>query len=230
VKTAIIGGTGIGDNLRQNGGEKIQLQTRFGEFEALQRTDGILVVARHGIGHKLPPHRVPYKAMAEGLSSLGFQRCLSSAAVGSVQPELSPGTLAAVSDFIDFTGRNITMFEDDVTHTDFSPGVSSDLLAAFGEAGVRRQVVYACTNGPRYETPAEVRALRLLGADVVGMTMASEAVVMREAGIGYGCLAMVTNFAAGVSGEPLSHGEVVDAVEAVSATAVDILLSVAQSS
>lgn len=230
VKTAIIGGTGIGDILRQEGGEQIQLQTRFGEFAALRRADGILIVARHGAGHKLPPHKVPYQAMAAGLSEIGVERCLASAAVGSVRPELAPGTLAAVSDFIDLTGRNITMFEDEVQHTDFSPGVSPSVLDAYRAAGVEREVVYACTNGPRYETPAEVRALRTLGADVVGMTMASEAVVMREVGIEYGCLAIVTNFAAGVTAEPLSHEDVVAVVSKRSEEAVQKLIHVANRS
>ena len=104
----------------------------------------------------------------------------------------------------------------------------TQFVQAFAKAGVGRTAVYACTNGPRYETPAEVRALRTLGADVVGMTMASEAVVMREKGIEYGCLAIVSNFAAGVSESPLSHDEVVAEVTRMSAEAVNVLLLLAQ--
>jgi 5'-methylthioadenosine phosphorylase len=133
--------------------------------------------------------------------------------------------MAVVTDFIDFTGRNITMFEDEVVHTDFTPGVSPVLIRRMKEAGISREAVYACMNGPRYETPAEIRALRMLGADVVGMTMASEAVVMREVGIEYGCLAIVTNYAAGVSQAELSHEEVVDAVKGVAEQAVATLLA-----
>ena len=228
MKTAIIGGTGIGEILRKEGGEAVNVKTKFGEMHALRREDAILVVSRHGKGHKLPPHKVPYRAIAAGLADLGIERCLASAAVGSLREDLRPGTLAAVSDFIDFTGRNITMFEDEVEHTDFTPGVSTEIVQAFAKAGVDRTAVYACTNGPRYETPAEVRALRTLGADVVGMTMASEAVVMREKGIEYGCLAIVSNFAAGASESPLSHNEVVAEVTRMSAEAVNVLLLLAQ--
>ena len=228
MNTAIIGGTGIGEILRKEGGEPVFEATEFGELHALRRPDGILVVSRHGAGHKLPPHKVPYRAIAAGLAKLGVSRCLSSAAVGSLREDLPPGTLAAVEDFIDLTGRNITMFENDVEHTDFTPGVSPKIVKQFANAGIGRTAVYACTNGPRYETPAEVRALRTLGADVVGMTMASEAVVMRETGIEYGCLAIVTNSASGISLDSLSHTDVVEIVEQKSSQAVAILLKTAQ--
>lgn len=227
MKAAIIGGTGIGELLRQGGGEAISVSTRFGEMQALRLSDGPLVVPRHGAGHKLPPHKVPYQAIAAGLADLGVEVCLASAAAGSLHDDLEPGTLGVVSDFIDLTGRNITMFEDEVRHTDFSPGVSLRIVERFQSAGIERSVVYACTNGPRYETPAEVRALRSLGADVVGMTMASEAIVMREMGIEYGCLAIVTNFAAGIADAALDHGEVLGLVTEVSERAVAILVEVA---
>src|SRR5687768_16424786 len=134
MRSAIIGGTGIGEMLREADGEPVRVETRFGELHAMRRTDGILVVSRHGAGHKLPPHKVPYRAIAAGLADLGIETCLGSAAVGSLRDDLPPGTLTAVSDFIDFTGRNITMFEDDVKHTDFTPGVSISVLESFRAA------------------------------------------------------------------------------------------------
>ncbi|MDQ2985898.1 MAG: MTAP family purine nucleoside phosphorylase [Armatimonadota bacterium] len=224
MATAIIGGTGIGD-LLQEGGEPVEAATQFGVLRAVRRRDGLLVVARHGIGHKVPPHKVPYKTMAAGLIAFGVDTCLSSAAVGSLDPDIGPGELVAVSDFIDFTGRNITMFEQGVHHTDFSPGVSTRLVEQMKAAGVEHTGIYACTNGPRYETPAEVRALRILGADLVGMTVASEATVMHEMGIEYGCLAIVTNFAAGIATIELSHEDVVSEVSKASARAVEVLLA-----
>ena len=84
--------------------------------------------------------------------------------------------------------------------------------------------VYACMNGPRYETPQEIVALRALGADVVGMTVASEAIVMREAGIAYGCLAVVTNLACGVGDAALSHEEVGDAMSIHGGRVVESLM------
>ncbi|MFW5697725.1 MAG: purine-nucleoside phosphorylase, partial [Fimbriimonadaceae bacterium] len=82
-------------------------------------------------------------------------------------------------------------------------------------------------NGPRYETPAEIRMMRTLGADLVGMTVSSEAVVMREAGIDYGCLAIVSNPAVGTTEEELDHEAVTAAVEAVADDAVKILAQAA---
>ena len=228
MSAAIIGGTVIGDLLREQGGDEFQVVTQFGTVHGLKRRDGVLVIARHGSGHKVPPHKVPYRAIAAGLIALGVDRCLSSGAVGSLDLDLPPGSLAAVSDFIDFTGRNVTMFEQNVHHTDFTPGVSPEILEILRSSGIQREVVYACTNGPRYETPSEVRALRTLGADVVGMTVATEAIVMRELGIAYGCLAIVTNFAAGISPQKLSHEDVVRQVKRSAAEAVDILVTVAR--
>jgi len=186
------------------------------------------VIARHGEGHSVAPHKVQYKALAAGLIALGVDKCLSSGAVGSLDPSLKPGELATVSDFIDLSGRNVTMFEQGVHHTDFSPGVSRNIVERLQEAGATRTAIYACTNGPRYETPAEVRMLRMLGADVVGMTVATEAIVMREMGIEYGCLAIVTNLAAGISDTELSHEEVVLEVKKAASRAVSMLLHAAQ--
>lgn len=229
MKTAVIGGTGIGDFLLADAGERVSFDSRHGSVHGRLRSDGILVVSRHGEGHRVPPHAVNYRAIASGLRDAGYERCISSGAVGSLREELMPGTLAAVVDFIDLTGRNITLFEDEVVHTDFTPGVSRDVTAAIRSSGVKHEAVYACTNGPRYETPAEVRMLRTLGADVVGMTVASEAVVMREAGIEYGCLAIVTNLAPGIGEGPTSHEEVVRSVRASGERAAEVLLAVALS-
>lgn len=206
----------------------MEAATQFGVLYSLRRKDGIYVVARHGPGHRIPPHKVPYKAIAAGLIALGVDKCLSSGAVGSLDPTLGPGALVAVSDFIDFSGRNVTMFEQGVHHTDFSPGVSPGILQSLQAAGAERSAVYACMNGPRYETPAEIRMLRTLGADVVGMTVATEAVVMREMGIEYGCLAIVSNYAAGISETELSHEEVVTEVNKAAARAVQVLLKAAR--
>jgi 5'-methylthioadenosine phosphorylase len=227
VEAAIVGGTGIGGLLVEGGGEPVACDTPFGEMRGVRRPDGLIVVQRHGAGHKLPPHLVPYRTIAAGLAELGVKVCLSSAAVGSLVEALRPGQLAAVRDFIDFSGRNITMFEDSVSHADFTPGVSPRITRQLMDAGADQEAVYACTNGPRYETPAEVRALRHLGADIVGMTMATEAVVMREVSIEYGCLAIVTNFAAGILDQPLDHAEVESVVASTSKRALEILLQVA---
>jgi 5'-methylthioadenosine phosphorylase len=188
----------------------------------------VFAMSRHSAGHKVPPHKVNYAAMAVALQSLGARACFATAAVGSLRKEWGCGTLVVCSDFIDVTGRFPTLYDDTVVHTDFSrPFAGRDkILAAAREMGVDAHDggVYVCGNGPRYETPEEIRMYAQLGGDVVGMTAASEAILMREAGIDYGCLAIVTNLACGISDVPLAHEEVVAEMQSSGQTALDILL------
>ncbi|AIE87719.1 methylthioadenosine phosphorylase [Fimbriimonas ginsengisoli Gsoil 348] len=198
--------------------------------------DGVFLflVSRHSAGHKVPPHKVNYKAMAFGMKALGAKGCLSTAAVGSLRREWGPGTLIACSDFLDFTGRALTLFDQTVVHRDFTNpfGVSTRRALLESASEVRDSVedggVYLCGNGPRYETPREIELYRSMGVDVVGMTAATEAILMREAEIDYACLAIVTNLAAGISPTPLDHQEVVDEMLRSGERAVRILIGAAR--
>ncbi len=187
-----------------------------------------LLVGRHAAGHRLPPHRVNYAAMALGLKTLGVRFCLASAAVGCVHADWEPGTLAVCSDFIDLTGRNLTLFDEAVRHQDFThpfdPAAREALAESLREADVpsREHAVYVGSPGPRYETPAEIEAIRRMGGDVVGMTASSEAALMREAGVGYACLAVVTNHASGMQ-SAIGHEEVVEVMKASGTVAVQVL-------
>jgi 5'-methylthioadenosine phosphorylase len=187
-----------------------------------------MLVKRHSGGHKVPPHLVNYKAIALGLQALGVQKCFATAAVGSLRPEWEAGTLVVPSDFLDLTARNATLFDRIVVHTDFSrplPAREALLEGARRESvAVEDGGVYVCGNGPRYETPHEIQVYARIG-DVVGMTAASEAILLREAGIDYGLLAVVTNLACGIAGEPLSHGEVVDEMRRSGETAIRVLIA-----
>lgn len=233
----IIGGTGIGDRLESLGGESCVVPTSEGSLRGkLLDLDGIKVflIQRHSSGHKVPPHKVNYKAMALGLRQLGAKRCFATAAVGSLRPEWGPGTLGVCSDFIDLSSRNLTLFERTVEHRDFSHPMGEKARRSLLDAALnfrpdfQQGVNYVCLNGPRYESPAEIRYAQRLGGDVVGMTAASEAIVMGEAGIDYACLAIVTNLAAGISETKLDHREVVDEMGRSGEAAVKILLSAAR--
>jgi 5'-methylthioadenosine phosphorylase len=234
---AIIGGTGIGSRLAQLGGRPTVISTRFGAARgrllAHEGTD-ILVLQRHGAGHKVPPHRVNYRAMALAVKASGAKACFSTAATGGLRDDWPCGFMALCHDFVDLTGRNQTLFEDEVVHTDFSEPFSPvarkailDSAASLGIA-VHDGAVYVNGNGPRYETPFEIQLYRRLGGDVVGMTAATEAILMKEAGVDYACLAVVTNLAAGLAGQPLSHEEVVAEMERSGQAAVDLLLQAAR--
>lgn len=225
---ALIGGTGIGERLAELGGVPVHVPTPFGLLRGrLAESNGkrVFIVRRHSAGHKVPPHKVNYLAIGDGLRRIGVSHCLSSAAVGSLRDDWPVGTMASCTDFIDVSGRSLTLYSRDVRHTDFSSPFAASALIA----DVNSPCVYACVNGPKYETPKEVAMLRSLGGDVVGMTVASEAVVLREAGIAYGCLAIVTNMGCGIGTSPLSHGEVGDVMKTHGKRAVDILLQAVSS-
>lgn len=220
---AVIGGTGIYDPGILAQVEQRAVETPYGTAAVQVGRYGERTVAfmnRHGPGHAVPPHRVNYRANLWALRQLGAQRVLATAAVGSLNPAMRPGDCVIVSDFIDWTrGRAATFFEggaDGVVHVDVTEPYCREMRAMLLEAAQRLGLehhdggVYVCTEGPRFETPAEVRALRLLGGDVVGMTNVPEAVLARELGLCYGLTALVTNLAAGLAGRALSHLEVID--------------------
>jgi len=228
---AIIGGTGIGPRLAALGGE--ERRTESLDWRRID-VDGLKValVQRHSAGHKVPPHRVDYVGISRALQSIGVKGCLASAAVGSLRADWAPETLAVCTDFLDLTCRRLTLFHDTVVHTPFA--VPFPLASALSEASgaysmeVRPECVYVGLDGPRYETPAEIRMLQALGGDVVGMTASSEAIVMREAGVDYGCLAVVTNLGCGLGESVPHHGEVVDVMQSVGSRVVDVLLAAAR--
>ena len=228
IDVALIGGTGIGERLAALGGAPVHVPTPDGLVRGrtvAYRGRNLLLLSRHSAGHKVPPHRVAYAAMARAARTLGVRACLATAAVGSLRSEWGPGTLVATRDFLDLTYRNVTLYEREVVHTDFTePFPARDALL---QAGVVDGGVYLGLNGPRYETPAEIETFRGLGADLVGMTASTEAIAFREAGVPYGLLSIVTNLAAGLSATPLDHEEVVVEMRRSGERAVEILLEAA---
>ncbi len=232
---ALIGGTGIGPLLEALPGVRTNVPTEAGMLRGrLVTVDGakVFCVQRHSGGHKTPPHLVGYRAIALGLRHLGVRGCVSSAAVGCLRRAWPVGTLVACSDFLDFSGRRQTLFDREVRHTDFSDPfpLRGQIVAAARAASVDvvDGGVYLCCDGPRYETPAEIAMYGKLGADLVGMTASTEAVLMREAGVPYGCLAVVSNLAAGLSDGPLSHGEVTDVMKVRGGQVVQVMLAAAK--
>lgn len=228
LRAAIIGGTGVADRLATGDSRPIHIPTRFGLVRARVTAD-LLILKRHGVAHSVPPHKVNYTALSEAIRNLGIERCFASAAVGSLREDWLPGTFCACSDFIDLSGRNTLRFENAVRHTDvsraFDPLLRTFLLSAAKQEGIDVQDggVYVGTNGPRYESPAEIEAIRRLGGDLVGMTAASEAIAMKEAGVEYACLAIVANLASGLRADELSHEEVVEMMRTNGELAAKIL-------
>jgi 5'-methylthioadenosine phosphorylase len=220
VRIAIIGGTGVYDPSILDDVRQKRLETPFGPVWVKignYREREVAFVARHGEDHSVPPHLVNYRANIWGLKQLGVKSILATAAVGSLNPKMKPCQLVFVDQFLDFTkSRPQTFIEKGVVHLDmtdpYCPELRATLARAARELGLEHHTAgtYVCTEGPRFETPAEIRMFRQLGGDIVGMTSVPEVVLAREAGICYATIAMVTNFAAGISPNRLSHQEVVE--------------------
>lgn len=222
-RVAIIGGSGVDHpDLFADPGEQ-RIVTPYGTAEVvLGRFAGqpVVFLRRHGAGHALPPHRVNYRANIWALASLGVERVIATAAVGALrrEPDLAPGRLVLCDQFLDFTrGRPQTFHEggaEGVVHADvtepYCPALRNLLREAADRTGVpvRAAGTYVCTEGPRFETAAEIRMFARLGGDVVGMTGIPEVVLAREKGLCYATVAMVANLAAGLGPEPLTPGEV----------------------
>lgn len=223
MRYAIIGGTGVYDPALLEERSERRVETPYGSIQVetgLYRGIEVAFLPRHGKGHSVPPHKINYRANIWGLRALGVKRVIATAAVGSVNEAMKPGDFVIIDQFIDFTkARTLTFFDDGergVVHVDVTEPYCPELRAALIDVGremglsLHPKGTYVCTEGPRYETAAEIRAVRVLGGDVVGMTNIPEAVLAREAGLCYATIAMVTNMGAGMTRQPLTHDEVVE--------------------
>jgi len=164
---------------------------------------------------------------------MGVKRIVATNAVGAINLDFKPCDLVVPHDLIDFTKRRAPSFYDDapVTHVDFSEPYCPEIRRALIEQAkktadaVHDQAVYVCTEGPRFETPAEIRMFRALGCDVVGMTAVPEAVLARELGMCYGALCFVSNMSAGIAGR-ITPREVMETSRLVSSKIHKILIEV----
>lgn len=240
VGCGLVGGTGVAAEFEARGGQVVAVPTPFGLFRC--RVIELLgmpvaLVLRHSAGHRTLPHLINYRAMASGLARLGARYCLSTAAVGSLRPDWTVGDFAICADVLDLSGRNTTLFSREVRHVPMEEvmhpacaqalsAAATEILSAASAARVHLDAVYVCGNGPRYETRAEIRAMRSLGGDVVGMTAGTEAIAITEAGVRYGCLCVISNMAAGLAPGALSHHDVEENVRA-SAPQMSAILALA---
>jgi len=209
VKAAIVAGTGIYD-LPGFDPQPVTLETPFGTA-VYHRCADLVFLPRHGPGHDTPPHAINYRANFWALHRLGVEVVLAAYAVGSLHQGVPPRGLALLTDFLDHTqGRASTFYsggEWGVGHADMSrpycPRLNQAILREAEKLGlaVVSQATYVCTNGPRMESPAEVRLLTSWGADVVGMTGVPEVVLARELGMHFAGLALSMNLAVGLEEE-----------------------------
>lgn len=234
---AIIGGTGVYDPSMLMDVQENNLMTPYGEIHYTSGTykdKNVVFMPRHGAHHSIPPHLINYRANIWGLKKLGVEVILSTTAVGSLNPDFGPGCFVLPDQFLDFTKARPSTFYDGgargVVHVDVSNPycpATRNLIEATGksmELAIHNGGTYVCTEGPRFETPAEIKMFAKLGGDLVGMTNVPEVVLAAEAEICYATISMVTNYAAGISQSELTHLEVVEEMQKNSANLKTLLL------
>ncbi len=207
VKIGIIGGSGLYELDELENIEEIDVNTPFGKpsdkyikGELFGKT--LIFLPRHGRGHRIPPHKLNFRANIYGFKILGVERIISISAVGSMKEDIKPGDMVVVSQFIDRTwGRDSTFFEDGiVAHISFADPVCPELSEILYEASKKvvktthKNATYLCINGPQFSTKAESYLYRAWGVDVIGMTNVNEAKLAREAEICYSTLALATDY------------------------------------
>lgn len=182
------------------------------------RSADVPVVCMQGRVHLYEGHEVD--RVVQGvrvMARLGVRCVLITNAAGGLAPTWSPGDLMVIADHINMTGNSPLIGLDDEAFGPRFPdmseaydrGLRETLHGVAREAGVPlREGVYAAMLGPQYETPAEIRMLRAIGADAVGMSTVSEVIALRHMGVRVGGLSCITNLAAGVGARPLAHAEV----------------------
>ncbi len=221
IGIGIIGGTGVYDPSMLDNVRQLEIITPYGtvcykvgDFAG----KSIAFIPRHGNKHSIAPHLINYRANIWAMKKIGVSRILATAAVGSLHLPMKLGDFVLVDQFIDFTKNRVNTFHEGgqrgVVHVDLTIPYCDSLrtkLLAVGKSiglGIHPQGTYICTEGPRFETPAEIAMFSKFGGHLVGMTNVPEVILAREAEICYGTIAMVTNFAAGISKNPLTYGEV----------------------
>jgi purine-nucleoside phosphorylase len=190
--------------------------------------DGVPVVAMQGRLHPYEGHALHEVVLGVRLMArLGAGSLIATNAAGGLDPALEPGALLAIRDHINLTGQNCLVGANDAAlgprfpdmSAAYDPGLRAHAQAAAGQLGiVLHEGVYAGVLGPSYETPAEVRMLRMLGASVVGMSTVQEVIAARHLGLRVLGLSCVTNLAAGLSQHALTHREVEATARASSAS------------
>lgn len=207
IRIGVIGGSGLYEMPNLVNRKEIKVETPFGEPSApyvvgVLSGKPVVFLARHGIGHRLLPSELNFRANIFGFKSLGVEWILSASAVGSLQEKYPPLDLVIPDQFFDRTrGRISTFFGHGLAaHVSFAHpicGTLSQLVFKSAKAvgaTVHSGGTYVCMEGPQFSTLAESRLYRSWGMDVIGMTNLQEAKLAREAEICYATLALVTDY------------------------------------
>jgi len=228
TRLAIIGGSGLTRLKNLEITRREVARTPYGELSGplvFGHICGheVVFLARHGQGHTIPPHLVNYRANIYALKAAGISHVIAVAAVGAIDPRLEPASLVVPDQIIDYTySREHTFFDEDnrpVTHIDFTQPYCADMRKVLQDAAreldmpLSAGATYAATQGPRFESAAEVDRLERDGAHLVGMTGMPETALAKELGLCYAALAVIANPAAGRGAADISLREIEETLE-----------------
>ena len=210
VKIGIIGGSGLDNPDILQDTKDIEVETSFGKPTSplkLGKIHGVdvVLIARHGREHAIPPTQVNYRANIQALKDQGCTHILATTACGSLREEIGRGDFVILDQFIDFTRlRKVSFFEEfppgDAKHTAMAYPYSEQLRNIFIETAEELNLKYhkkgtvVTIEGPRFSTRAESEMFRIWGADVINMSIATETILANEAGIPYAAVAMSTDY------------------------------------
>ncbi len=177
----------------------------------------VAFIARHGLQHEYPPHMIPYKANLYAFRELGVTRVIAPSAVGSLKREIRPGDFVITDQFVNFTNREDTFYNEmPVTHISAADPYCPELRKFIINMGhslklpLHEKGTVVVTNGPRFASRAESEFYRKNGWDIINMTQYPEIVLAREMEMCYANISLVTDYDAGVKDEiaPVSTAEV----------------------
>jgi 5'-methylthioadenosine phosphorylase len=237
AEIGVFGGSGFYAFLED--AETVEVATPYGPPSAppsVAEIGGrrVAFLPRHGLGHELPPHRIPYRANLWAMRELGVRRIVGPCASGALRSDLALGELVICDQFVDRTwGREDTFFDGPETrHVSAADPYCADLrrvlLETAGVLGIeaRDGGTVVVVQGPRFSTRAESRWFQTMGWDVVNMTAYPECHLARELELCYATVAIVTDYDVGVEGRPpVSAAEVVEAFEESGAKLRELLLA-----
>ncbi|BES80751.1 S-methyl-5'-thioadenosine phosphorylase [Pyrodictium abyssi] len=208
AEIGIIGGSGLYDPGIVENPQEVKVYTPYGEpsdyiIVGTVRGRRVAFLPRHGRGHRIPPHRINYRANIWALKSLGVKWIISVSAVGSLREDYRPGDMVVPDQFIDMTKkREYTFFDGPVVaHVSmadpFCEQLRQEIITVGKELGFRihERGTYICIEGPRFSTRAESRIWKdVFKADIIGMTLVPEVNLACEAQICYATIALVTDY------------------------------------
>lgn len=223
--TGVIGGSNLYSTFLFREAKRKVVETAFGQAE-MYFTENIAFIPRHGSGRNIPPHRINHRANLSALSEAGVSKVVGLCMAGSLKKSIKPPAIVIPHDYISFQDVP-TFFDDKLVH--ITPRLDETLRGQIRKTASKNRIrifdngVYVQTRGPRLETEAEVRVLKEY-ADIVGMTMASEATLAQELDMGYAALCSVDNYANGIANNPLDFRRILKDAESHNSLLLRLLL------